>query len=117
MVFPPVLCPALEKNIGLPAASQTGACDAQLSGLLWNFPRPSARKPAGGPAAVPEIQTGREAFLEVCLPPCLRVPAHFSDQLEARVELGLERSGDLGAVGVPHTQIQHKQRTYLHFCS
>ena len=43
MVFPPVLCPALGKNIGLPAASQTGACDAQHSTASGIF-RPLCQK-------------------------------------------------------------------------
>ena len=100
--FRPSSALPLGKNISLPAAPQVGACDDQLSAASGFFHTP-----------LPKNQ-------RVGLPLSLKfklAATHFSDQLEAWVELGLERYGVLGAVGRPHAQFQHKQRTYLHFWS
>ena len=116
-LFRPSCALPLGKNIALPAASQTGACDDQLSAFTEIF-HPSARKQASGPASALKFKLAAKDSLKCGnLPPCLPVPAHISDLLEARVELGFERSGVHGAVGLPHTQIQPKQRAYLHFWS
>ncbi|MFZ4775126.1 MAG: hypothetical protein ACOYM3_07175 [Terrimicrobiaceae bacterium] len=107
------------------------SCPLEKYRAPWRLPDRRVRRPAFGRLSptLPENQrvalpltlkfklAATDLFKWGNLPPCLRVSAHFSDQMEARVELGFERSGVHGAVGIPHTQIQPKQRTYLHFWS
>ena len=104
MVFPAVLCLPLGKNIGRRAASQTGARDCQLSAASGFFSPPSAKEAARGTRTALKFILAATHFSKFVFSHaflCLRISRI---NCKRELSLGLERSGVLGAVEVPHTQ-------------